>query len=95
MPFFDASALDTDPEGVAFLLAVFRWRYDPRRGKVNAHWSPLLGPHLIRFNRGLTAHGRARKPVSRASTGYRLSRQATFRLVQPIYRVTVRVCARV
>ena len=91
MPFLDASALDTDPGGAAFLLAVFRWRPDPDQGAVGARLSPPLGPHSIRLNRGLAANARSRRPLARESAAYRLSRQGAFRLAQqPTYRVTVK-----
>ena len=95
MPFLDASALETDSEGAASLLAVLRWRHDPRPDLVEARLSPLLGPHSIRLNRGLTASGRGRKPMTRESAGYRLSRQARFRLSEPsTYSVTISTGAR-
>ena len=47
MPFLDASALETDPDGAAFLLAVLRWRPDATQGTVGGRLSPLLGPHSI------------------------------------------------
>ncbi|MFL5124624.1 MAG: hypothetical protein ACJ8CS_05220 [Microvirga sp.] len=91
MPFLDASALETDPDGAAFLLAVLRWRPDATQGTVGGRLSPLLGPHSIRFDRGLRASGRARKPISRENVGRPLSRQAAFRLAPPSpYHVTIK-----
>ena len=95
MPFLDASALEADPEGAAFLLAVLRWRYNPRQGIVGGQLSPLLGLHSIWLNRGLTPNGRARKFIARESAGYRLSRQSPFYLFQPsTYHVTIKTGTR-
>src|SRR3954467_1563412 len=74
MPFLDASALETDPEGPAFLLAVLRWRPDPRRSQAWGRLSPLLGPHTIRFDRGLAAAGPMRRS-RRERVGFHLMRQ--------------------
>lgn len=89
MPFLDASALETDPEGAAFLLAVLRWRCNPQQGIVAGRLGPLLGPHAIRLNRGLPARRRARKNVQ-ASAGFAVSRQPGFRIAQPTpYQVKI------
>ena len=94
MPFLDASALETDPEGAAFLLAVLRWRPDPRRSQAWGRLSPLLGPHTIRFARGLAAAGLMRRS-RRERVGFHLMRQGTLRLSQPPpYRITVRAGVR-
>ena len=94
MPFLDASALETDPEGAAFLLAVFRWRPDPNRGTVGAQLGLPLGPHSIRFNRGLAANARSRRSAAR-NAGFRLPRQGSLRLSHSgPYRVTVKAAAR-
>lgn len=91
MPFLDASALEADPDGAAFLLAVLRWRPQPKAGAVGARFGLLLGPHAIRLDRGLTANRRA---LTRARGGYRVSRPALFQLPRPSdYRVTIRTGA--
>ena len=91
MPFLGASALETNPEGAAFLLAVLRWRHNPRQGRVEGQLRPVLGPYSICSNGGLTANRRVRKSVARESDGHSLSRQSPFHLAQPpSYRVTVK-----
>ena len=90
MPFLDASALENDPEGAAFLLAVLRWRSNPQRSAVAGRFGPLLGSHAIRLNWGLTARGRIQRAV-RAGNGYAVSRQPRFHLGQTVpYHVTIR-----
>ena len=73
MPFLDASALTTDPDGLAFLSTVLRLSGGARPGPVRARLSPLLGQHSIRFNRGLAAGSAERKAPARESGGVSLA----------------------
>ena len=95
MPVLDASALEADSEGAAFLLAVLRWRPDPRRNQAQGRLSPPLSPHTIRFNRGLAGTSRTRKLIARERDGFGLTQQSSpLRFSQAIpYQVTVRTGA--